>query len=213
LGDTVGDLSEKFLGEREILLETFEFLHEAFFQVAILFFAAAGIIVIRILQKMNQIVTVAENQLGNVCVDTAENLARILNVYILPASCRTDAILSDSPPDLCSLDDYDATLHTRKVMKPPILRELTLTTEERGAEILTIRERLIQELDLPRTFRIDTYLENIFAQNKLEIVDLSPLTWLPLVPALALFNGRCTNHFRPEDRGYSFDSFLRVFSA
>jgi hypothetical protein len=123
LGETVGQLSEEYLGERELLFESFEYLHEAFFQVGILFFAAAGTIVVRVLQKLNQITSIAEKQLGNNgeqdCEGgaVAERLAGILNVYTLPADCRiifddNDVILTD---DECSIRDYEAMWLVRKV--------------------------------------------------------------------------------------------------
>ena len=54
LGQVVGALSEEFLGGEELLLETFEFLHTFFFQVGILFFAIAGVVVGAVLQSVNK---------------------------------------------------------------------------------------------------------------------------------------------------------------
>lgn len=89
LGNAVGAISEEFLGERDIILETFEFLHEAFFQVAILFFVATGIMVIRVIQNLCEITSITEDYLGddpsncdNELVE--EKLAGILKVYTLP---------------------------------------------------------------------------------------------------------------------------------
>jgi hypothetical protein len=87
LGNVVGEISEEFLGEEELLLETFEFLHEAFFQVAILFFVAASVILVRILQEIQQVTTLAEATMGGTipsaknCDETAESLANILDTY------------------------------------------------------------------------------------------------------------------------------------
>jgi hypothetical protein len=196
LGNAVAAISEEFLGEREIILETFEFLHQAFFQVAILFFVATGVMVVRVLQNLCEITLITEAYLGDdpsTCDEelVEEKLAGILKVYLLPAKCK-DLFHDDDQSlvreEVCAMCDYEATLLARQAMRPPFIKELTMTMEERGAECLTIRERLIRELNLPRTFRIDRYLEGIFAANKMEVVDLSPLSWLPLIPLLSLTN-------------------------
>ena len=56
------------------------------------------------------------------------------------------------------------------------------------------RERLIREFQLPKSFRITTYLERVFADNKLDIVSISPFSWLPLIPAMALANAVDLSH-------------------
>lgn len=170
----------------------------------------AGYIVVAMLRKLDQITKIAEQSLeGGIerqsngiesdasgeqdveCKATTENLAIILDVYTLPAEFKT--VVGDDRDcvesrESCPMRDYDAIMAVRKNMKPPLIQELTMTMEQRGAECLTIRERLIDELGLPRTFHIHRYLANVFADNKLKVVELSPLSWLPIIPALALSN-------------------------
>jgi len=69
-----------------------------------------------------------------------------------------------------------------------VARELTLPDETRGAEVVVIRERLVREFDLPSDFQISRYIEEAFAERKLDFAAISPLTWLPLIPAFALVN-------------------------
>ena len=60
LGQVVEGISEEFLGEGELLLETFEFLHTFFFEVGILFFAIAGIVVGAVLQEVQKLQEISE---------------------------------------------------------------------------------------------------------------------------------------------------------
>jgi hypothetical protein len=82
LGQIVGRLSEEFLGEEELLLETFEFLHTFFFEVGILFFGIAGVVVGAVLQRVQKLSEISELALdadgdGEV---TLEELAEALDV-------------------------------------------------------------------------------------------------------------------------------------
>lgn len=43
------------MGDEELLLEAFEFLHTFFFQVGILFFVVAGVCVGAVLEEVNQL--------------------------------------------------------------------------------------------------------------------------------------------------------------
>lgn len=60
LGQVVSSLSENYLGDEELLIETFEFLHTFFFQVGILFFAIAGIVVGAVLKDVQSLQTISE---------------------------------------------------------------------------------------------------------------------------------------------------------
>lgn len=67
------------------------------------------------------------------------------------------------------------------------LRELFMPMDERGTEALVIRERIQKQvLHLPEWFRLDKDLEEAFATEELNLIKISPWTWLPLVPVLAL---------------------------
>ena len=56
-------VSEQYLGNHELLMETFEFLHQAFFQVAVLYFVVSATLIYRVTQTLTQVTTLAENQL------------------------------------------------------------------------------------------------------------------------------------------------------
>jgi hypothetical protein len=43
-------------------------------------------------------------------------------------------------------------------------------------------------LDLPKMFAVNYYFAEIFGQNLEEIVKLSLLTWLPLIPLIVIDN-------------------------
>jgi hypothetical protein len=51
----VSGISETFLGEEDVLLESFEYIHETFFQAAMAFFATAAFIIARVLWNFNAI--------------------------------------------------------------------------------------------------------------------------------------------------------------
>ena len=58
LGQIISSLSSNYLNDDELLLETFEFLHTFFFQVGILFFAIAGIVVGAVLKDVQSLSTI-----------------------------------------------------------------------------------------------------------------------------------------------------------
>ena len=58
-------LSEEFLGEEDLLLETFEFLHTFFFQVGISYFVVAGVVVGSVLEQVNKL-----EDIGKLAIDT-----------------------------------------------------------------------------------------------------------------------------------------------
>jgi len=163
------DLSVKVFGEREILIETFEYLHTAFFQVGVGFFVAAGAMVALGIQKLREIETIEELQVDSAtgaCTVTPEVLARYL----------------PSPQD------------QHETPKQNIWNEIVMSTEERAGKSLLMRYRLVEKYHLPETFRIEKYIERAFVENLLELVELSPLTWIYLIPALALANSIDLSH-------------------
>jgi hypothetical protein len=219
LGETVGNISYEYLGgERDLLFETFEYLHEAFFQVGILFFISATNMIIKVTQNLNQIYIVLQQE----CDDSSDSnnndnnnndddnciipqelsitglLGKYFPVYTLPlelvesssssSSNDTSSTASTTADDLIELEDKQ-TLWVYE-NEPSLFwkRELFMSSKERGAEVLVIRERLISELGLEREFRISSYLESIIANENIKIVGLSPLAWLPAIPILALGN-------------------------
>lgn len=196
LGDAMAGLSEHFLGDEEILIESFEFLHEVFFQAAIVYFATVSFMIVRMLETITQITTITEETIRRASLAEApdravqETLADVLGSQTLPAK---DAAVNEKG---LPMEEYEAMLclEDARQSTPPWVREVSLSLEERGAEILVIRERLIREMSLPKTFKIQTYLERVFAQNKLDVVDISPASWVPLIPALAFANAVDLSH-------------------
>lgn len=60
LGPVVERLSENFLGNEEILLETFEFLHTAFFDIGVGFFIVAGLTVADAVYEVNKLSNISK---------------------------------------------------------------------------------------------------------------------------------------------------------
>lgn len=161
-------ISIELFGEGDILIETFEFLHTVFFQVGVGFFAAAGAMVAVGIQKLGEIENIEELQVDSsgACTVTPTKLADYLPI----------------------LSDPDA-LPTENLWK-----EIIMPTNERAGKTLLMRNRLMEQHDLPNTFRIEKYVQGVFAENLLEFVELSPLTWIYLIPALALANSVDLSH-------------------
>ncbi|KAL3925300.1 MAG: hypothetical protein SGILL_000506 [Bacillariaceae sp.] len=178
LGRVVGHLSETFLGSEEFLLESFEFMHTAFFEVGISFFMVAGLTVWRVLQKLESLTEVSrvildKNSDGTVCLD---ELASALGVGSVQVDLDADGEVAD-----CKLEEA-----ARTATKVQIWDELTMDTKTIKAEALVVRERLIQTHQVPPSFRIEDYFVKVFAENLQEIVELSPLSWVPLIPFLSI---------------------------
>ncbi|KAL3912594.1 MAG: hypothetical protein SGILL_006819, partial [Bacillariaceae sp.] len=178
LGHVVGGLSEKFLGNEEFLLESFEFMHTSFFEVGITFFIVAGLTVWRVLQKLESLTDVSKvifdvNADGNVCLN---ELSKALDVDSIQVDMDCDGEISE----------FEMQEAARKAKKVEIWDELTMDTRMIKAEALVVRERLIQAYQVPPSFRIEDYFAKIFAENLQEIVELSPLSWLPLIPLLSI---------------------------
>jgi hypothetical protein len=178
LGAMVGDISEHFLGDEEILLESFEFLHTAFFEVATLFFVIAGLTVATVINKINKLQAVSKaifdrDQDGKVSL---EELADILRVDSLQVDLDKDGPVSP--------EEIEQALRTAQ--KDTLWEEITMSTRQIKAEALVVRERFIETCRVSPNFRIETYFTRIFGKNLEEIVELSPLTWLPLIPAISL---------------------------
>jgi hypothetical protein len=178
LGGIVGHISERYLGNEEILLESFEFLHTAFFEVGVGFFLISGFTVAKVLNKISSLqdfskVVFDTNEDGNVCL---EELADVLDV---------DTILVDLDGD-GNLSDEECSQALRQTPTPTLYEQLFITSEQVKAEALVVRERFLRTCPVSPDFRIETYFAQVFSHNLEEIVELSPLTWLPLIPALSL---------------------------
>lgn len=178
LGSLVGEISEHFLGDEEVLLESFEFLHTAFFEVGVGFFLISGFTVAKVLNKISSLQDFSRevfdrNADGNVCL---EELADVLQV-------DTVSVDLDGDGDLTQEEISQA---LRVAPRPTFLEELSITEEQCKAEALVVRERFLRTCFVSPDFRIETYFTRVFSINLEEIVELSPLTWLPLIPAISL---------------------------
>jgi len=196
LGHSVGGLSETYLGNEEILLETFEFLHQVFFQTAIVYFVSTAFVITKIVSEIYFITTLTEQKAAAVAAcETGSSQDADLPIEAYEAFLRIEEGIVPSP----SLDNGNES--NQQFEKVPNnnnnnnnnnrwQRELGLTREERGAEILVIRERLKREglVANESSFTIRSYLEDLFSSDKFEFVELSPLSWVPLIPGLALLS-------------------------
>lgn len=177
-------LSVQVFGKADVLLETFEFLHTAFFQVGVGFFVAAGAMVAAGISKLDEMGTIESLQMNaeGACTATPATIAKYLpakNIVMIDDD-DTDTITIDQPTTRPSGDGF--------------LDEIFMGKEERAAKVLLWRHRFLERFDLPETFRVETYVQGAFAENLLEMVELSPLTWIYLIPALALANSIDLSH-------------------
>ena len=185
LGQVVEGISEEFLGEGELLLETFEFLHTFFFEVGILFFGIAGIVVGAVLQEVQKLQEISELALdadgdGEVTLD---ELADALEVDLMIVDLDGDGIITEEEKVEAL---RAASANTDSINK--IFDEYSMTGTDRAGEQLVLRERMMEQMKLPQTFAIDDYFARIFGHNLEEVVELSPLTWIPLIPLIAIDN-------------------------
>eukprot|EP00577_Skeletonema_sp_RCC1716_P006936 CAMPEP_0113438998 /NCGR_PEP_ID=MMETSP0013_2-20120614/38241_1 /TAXON_ID=2843 ORGANISM="Skeletonema costatum, Strain 1716" /NCGR_SAMPLE_ID=MMETSP0013_2 /ASSEMBLY_ACC=CAM_ASM_000158 /LENGTH=570 /DNA_ID=CAMNT_0000329743 /DNA_START=35 /DNA_END=1750 /DNA_ORIENTATION=- /assembly_acc=CAM_ASM_000158 len=169
LGQIIGRLSEDYLGDEELLLEAFEFLHTFFFEVGILFFVVAGVCVGAVLEEVNKLSEISELALdadgdGEVTLD---ELAEALDVSCMIVDTDGDGILSEEE----KIDALKSTASNYNFIQA-IIAERSMSEVDRAGECLVARERILGKYSLPQEFD----------------VELSPITWLPLIPLIALEN-------------------------
>ena len=186
LGNILSTLSEEFLGEEEILLETFEALHKSFFEVGIGFFLVIGTVVYAVISRINDLSDVSRLALdtngdGDVCLN---ELADALNVQPVNVDLNGDGDISN--------DEISNAISQTK--QRSLIEEVTLSVEQRASEILLIRQSFLQQHKLDKDFKIERYFEQIFAYHLEEMVELSPLTWLPLIPLISLGDSIVLSH-------------------
>ena len=185
------ELSIQLFGEKELLLETFEFLHTAFFQVGIGFFVAAGTMVYVGIQKLQEIESVENLQRDittGTCSVTPEKLTQYLPVMNITATTTAD---DESFTTTTAANDDENNKNK------DLFSEIFMSKEERAGKTLLLRNRLLEQhpnILSADSFSIEKYIENSFATNLLELVELSPLTWIYLIPALALANSVDLSH-------------------
>ena len=184
-GSVVGGLSQQFLGEPAILLESFEFLHEAFFEVAVSFFMITALTVVSVVQQVESLERVSRAIFdldGDGDVSLGE-IAKVLNVDSMVLDLDGDGELSD--------EEIRYGLQVTAPRSSTLWKAAFKSTSDIQAEALMIRERLLQKFPqtIPvqsSTFQVETYFVKIFGRNLEEMVELSPLTWVPLIPVVAL---------------------------
>ena len=192
--------SMEYFGQKGIVIENFLFLHEAFFQVGISFFVATAVMIfmgLRMLDKLDNIQEMQTDRQTGICDVTAENLARSF-----PAK---EFLRPQDQPGYVS-----------------IWRDIFMGENERAAKTLLMRNLVVEKYPyLPPTFRIEPIIEESFALNLFRIVQITPVTWLYLIPALALVNAIDLSHGVINSSssnavasvGYFFSTFAAIGSA
>lgn len=170
-------LSLAFFGEEEILVENFEFLHTAFFQVGVGFFVVVGAMTVAGIRKLDEIKSVEGLQMDpetGACTATLEKL-----VQYVP---------------MTKMDDDNNNLLAISVNNN-LWDEIFMGKEERAARVLMFRNQTMKLFpSLPDTFRVESLVQASFAQNLYNLVKVSPLTWVYIIPFLALANGVDLSH-------------------
>ena len=179
LGSLIGQLSQQFLGDANILWQSYQFLDTAFFEVAIAFFVIAGITVASVVKQIESIEMVSRAAFdlnGDGVVELGE-IAEVLNVESVVVDLDGDGELSQE----------EMSLALELVQPPSLLDEIFRTEEIAKAEALVVRERLVQTYGIvdDNSFKLENYFVKIFSRNLGDMVELSPLTWLPLIPVVA----------------------------
>lgn len=114
---------------------------------------------------------------------TLDELADALDVSCMVVDTDGDGILSKEE----KIDALKATAVNKSFIET-IIDEKSMSEVDRAGECLVARERILDKYSLPQEFEIDAYFANIFGENLEESVELSPITWLPLIPLIALEN-------------------------
>jgi hypothetical protein len=157
VGEWLEHAGEATLHDSEILVETFEFLHTAFFQVGMTFFGVAALLVLRSLRQL-------------AILDEVTQVAMSADNF----NCLAALAAESSTSSASSSSSTDAPMPTSAAS--------TVSTED-----LLVRERLVLQFDLnPAQFRVENYFGSIMGTTLEELVELAPCTaWLPLIPALS----------------------------
>ena len=67
-----------------------------------------------------------------------------------------------------------------------VIQEYAMSTMEHSGAQLVIRKRMMQEWALLPEFVVKEYFSNIFGKGQEEVMELSLMMWLLLVPMIAL---------------------------
>ena len=151
--------------------------------MGILFFIIAGIVVGAVLKEVSELSKISELALdadgdGEVTLD---ELADGLDVESMIVDLDGDGVI----------DEYEIGEALRVVASrqgSAVSSELSMTDKDRAGECLVLRERMIEQRGLPESFQIEDYFAEIFGQELKKKVELSPVTWIPLIPLIAIAN-------------------------
>jgi hypothetical protein len=182
VGDVIEFLGEKYFDDGEILIETFEFMHTAFFEVGIGFFLVAGLTVAKVLRKIQSLTEVTTAAFAGCDCNGAVSLDALADALQVP----TMEVDLDCDGDLTKEELSQALIENAKLLKTNYWDEATMNACDVRAEALVLRAQFITKLKLPQTFSMDKYYETVLGSNLKEMVELSPLTWLPLVPPISI---------------------------
>ncbi|CAB9497707.1 expressed unknown protein [Seminavis robusta] len=170
-------LSITLFGESEILVENFEFLHSAFFQVGVGFFMAVGAMAavgVKKLDEIKQVEGLEQDPETEACNITPEKLVRYMPLL----------------PKKDDNNDIEAIYGANNLWQ-----EIFMDKEERAGRTLLLRHQIMRIFPrLPNTFRVEQVIQASFAENLYKLVELSPLTWIYIIPGLALANAIDLSH-------------------
>jgi len=151
-------VSEACFGEEEALIEAFEFLHNKIFLCAIVFFCFNGFLLLLLVEQMSGLVA---------------------------AIAKADA----DGDGKVTIEEFEAafgpsSLDERSLMQMMRTGNLGMSL----GDVYLFSRRFIESNGLyDKPFQPVVYLESIAAANLEMMVELSPYTWLMMLPALAIF--------------------------
>ena len=137
LGILIGQVSEEWLGNEEVLLETFEFLHTAFFEVGIAFFAISGLMVASVLGQIQSLAEVSKLATLDINGDGDVDLNELAEALEAP----TIQVDLDGDGDL---DDEEIRAALASISPPTWQQEAVMSTNQVMAEALVVRERMME---------------------------------------------------------------------
>jgi hypothetical protein len=156
VGEWLEHAGEATLQDSEILVETFEFLHTAFFQVGMTYFGVSTLLVLRSLRQLAMLDEVTQVAMS------ADNF----NCLAALAATSTSA----------------STIDAAAPMPPTTAAVPTVSTEDLLVRERLVRQFDLH----PAQFRVENYFGSIMGRTLEELVELAPCTaWLPLIPALS----------------------------
>jgi hypothetical protein len=187
--------SKDFFGKPDILVKNTDFAHDAFFQLGVAFALMAGLMLLRGEKKLIDIATIQEEQIDpqtGMYSLTADNLARYIRMREFNRPQEQPGYIG-------------------------ITREIFMDQDEWSAKILLLKNHVMDLFpSLPSDFRVESLMEESFAETMYKAVQVPFLAWVFFIPALAYSNAVDLSHGvinagAPNaalSSGYFFDEFL-----